>query len=427
MRERSWVPPESESYVREIAELTARSSLDEVLSSVDDLVERNRSIHDECVQLNPAANVMNPRAEAMLAASLGSRPSLGYPGDKYEMGLEAVERIEVMATELACRVFGADFAEVRVGSGGLANLYVFMAVCAAGDVVVVPPASIGGHVTHHDAGAAGLYGLDIREAPVDAERYTVDVEALAEMVDHVRPRLITIGGSLNLHPHPVGRIREIADSVGAIVMFDAAHLAGLIAGGAWPNPLDEGAHVMTMSTYKSLGGPPQGLVATNDAALAERLDRIAHPGITANFDLGNTAALAVSLVDTLRHGEAYASEMVASAHALQSALTERGIDAVATESHAFAVRTRDGHGLAKRLRRSNLLTSGIGVPGPSRDGLMNGLRIGTNEIVRWGMTSPDMSDVADFVAAAIESGDPSSLAADITAFRRRFDRVHFVD
>ncbi|MEM8746443.1 MAG: aminotransferase class I/II-fold pyridoxal phosphate-dependent enzyme [Actinomycetota bacterium] len=426
MRERSWVPAASESFVQEIAQLTVRSSLDGILESVDAMVDENRRIHDECVQLNPAANAMNPRAEALLSAGLGSRPSLGYPGDKYEMGLEAVERIEVMAAELACRVFGADFAEVRVGSGGLANLYVFMAVCSAGDAVVVPPAEIGGHVTHHVAGAAGLYGLDVHEAPVDADLYTVDVEALAAVVERLRPRLMTIGGSLNLRPHPVGAIREIADSVGAVVMFDAAHLAGLIAGGAWPNPLDEGAHVMTMSTYKSLGGPPQGLVVTNDAALAERIDRIAHPGLTANFDLGNTAALAVSLVDTLRHGEAYAVEMVSSAGALQSALVERGVDALATESHAFAVRTDDGHGLAKRLRQANFLTSGIGVPAPSSEGVMNGLRIGTNEIVRWGMTAADMDELAGLIEAAIRSDDPSSLASNVTRFRRRFDRLHFV-
>ncbi len=426
MRERKWVPSAQEQYVQSIARRAAAADPDAILALVDELTSLNTTIYDDCVQLNPAANVMNPRAEAALAAGLGSRPSLGYPGDKYEMGLEAVEQIEVIAAQLACDVFGADFAEVRVGSGALANLYTFMACCQPGDSIIVPPASIGGHVTHNDAGAAGLYGLDIHEAPIDAERYTVDVEALREMARRVRPTLISIGCSLNLHHHPVAEMRAIADEVGATLLFDAAHLSGVIAGGAWPNPLTEGAQVMTCSTYKSLGGPPSGLLVTNDTAIAERIDAIAFPGLTANFDVGKTASLAIALVDWQRHGRAYASEMLASATALQSALVDRGIEALPTQSHAFAVRTSDGHQLAKHLRAANLLTSGIGLPGATAD-VMNGLRLGTNEIVRWGMTSAHMDDLADMVARAIASGDPASLAGEVTDFRRQFTELHFIN
>ena len=132
------------------------------------LVDENRTIHErDCVNLNPATNVMNPKAEALLSAGIGARPSLGYPGDKYEMGLEAIEKIEVMAAELAAQVFGARFAEIRVGSGALANLYVFMATAKPGDTIIAPPSSIGGHVTHHGAGAAGWYGIHTHPAPID--------------------------------------------------------------------------------------------------------------------------------------------------------------------------------------------------------------------------------------------------------------------
>ena len=124
----------------------------------------------------------------------------------------------------------------------------------------------------------------------------------------LRPKLITIGGSLNLFPHPIGDIRTIADEVGALVLFDAAHMSGMIAGHAWQQPLEEGAHVMTMSTYKSLGGPPSGLIVTNDAAVAQRLDAIAYPGLTANFDAAKSAALAMTLLDWKVHGKAYAAQ-----------------------------------------------------------------------------------------------------------------------
>src|SRR3546814_79215 len=130
---RSWVPEVCESYVQELAQRTAALPSRDIAERIDDLVERNRAIHErECFNLNPATNVMNPRAEAVLAAGLGSRPSLGYPGDKYEMGLEAIEEIEVIAAALAAEVFRARHAEIRVASGALANLYGFMATRKSG-------------------------------------------------------------------------------------------------------------------------------------------------------------------------------------------------------------------------------------------------------------------------------------------------------
>ena len=264
---RSWVPSAPERYVQGLAERFAGQDADANERELLALVDENRTIHErDCVNLNPATNAMNPKAEALLAAGIGARPSLGYPGDKYEMGLEAIEKIEVMAAQLAAEVFGARFAEIRVGSGALANLYVFMAAAKPGDTIIAPPPAIGGHVTHHAAGAAGLYGVVTHPAPIDADERTRWMSRrCARTRCGCRPKLITIGGSLNLFPHPIREIRAIADEVGALVLFDAAHLCGMIAGHAWQQPLEEGAHVMTMSTYKSLGGPPSGLIVTNDA------------------------------------------------------------------------------------------------------------------------------------------------------------------
>ena len=176
---RSWVPQRCEHYIQAISQQISGACKEAVATRINELAMRNRVIHErECFNLNPATNVMNPRAEAMLAAGLGSRPSLGYPGDKYEMGLEAIEEIEIIVAELCAEVFQSNYAEVRVASGAMANLYGFMAVCQPGDAIIAPPASIGGHVTHHDAGCAGLYGLKIHTASVDEDGYTVDIEAL---------------------------------------------------------------------------------------------------------------------------------------------------------------------------------------------------------------------------------------------------------
>jgi glycine hydroxymethyltransferase len=432
---RSWVPAACEDYVQSLAAETAGADSAALDARIAALIERNRTIHErECVNLNPATNAMNPKAEAVLAQGLGSRPSLGYPGDKYEMGLEAIEQIEVIAAELAAEIFQARYAEIRVGSGALANLYAFMATAKPGEAIVVPPPEIGGHVTHHRPGAAGLYGLDIHAAPIDPRHYTVDLAGLRALAHKVRPKLITIGGSLNLRPHPVREARAIADEVGAHLLFDAAHLCGMIAGRTWPNPLAEGAHLMTMSTYKSLGGPAGGLVVTNDAALAERLDRIAFPGLTANFDAAKSAALALTLLDWRAYGTAYATAMVETAKVLAEALDAAGIPVFGrgqgfTGSHQFAVEAAPyggGQAVSKRLRQANILACGIGLPLAPVAGDLNGLRIGTPEIVRWGMTAADMPELAGLIARALRSNDPAALAPAVSDFRRRFAKLHFV-
>lgn len=433
---RDWLPVRSAELIERIADRTASATGDELDRRIATLVSMNRRIHErECFNLNPATNVMNPRAEALLSCGIGTRPSLGYPGDKYEMGLEAIEEIEVIAAALACEVFDATHAEIRVPSGAMANLYGFMALCSPGDAVIVPPAEIGGHVTHHDAGAAGLFGLQIYEAPVDADRYTVDLAGLADMAEAVEARLITIGGSLNLLPHPVKEIRAIADDVGAKVLFDAAHQCGIIAGGAWPNPLDHGAHLMTMSTYKSLGGPPGGLIVTREAEIAERLEQIAYPGLTANFDAAKSAALAVSLLDWRDHGEAYASQMITLARALARAIAAEDLPVFrtadgSTKSHQFALRAEafgGGQAASKTLRKAGFLACGIGLPGDEVEGDMNGLRIGTPELVRWGMTEEHAPELARLVAKALRSDAPETMAADVAEWRASFDTLHFVN
>lgn len=431
---RPWVPAACETLIQRQATESAAAS-DKVDARIEALIGRNAAIHDrDCFNLNPATNVMNPRAEAALARGLGARPSLGYPGDKYEMGLEAIEEIEVIAAELACEIFAATYAEIRVFSGAMSNLYGFMALTKPGDAIIAPPPAIGGHVTHHAAGCAGLYGLITHPAPVNADGYTIDLDGLESLARRVRPKLITVGGSLNLFPHPVREVRAIADAVGAKVLFDAAHQCGIIAGRAWANPLAEGAHLMTMSTYKSLGGPAGGLIVTNDAGIAEMLDRIAFPGMTANFDAGRVAALAITLLDWREHGRAYAAKMIAVAQALARALAAEGLPVFGagrgfTASHQFALEAAPfggGQAAAKRLRQAGFLACGIGLPLADVPGDLNGLRIGTPEIVRRGLAEGEAPRMARLIAEALRGDDPRRLAPEVAAWRRGFSGLHFV-
>lgn len=435
LKTRSWVPAHCESLVQTIARRASTQSSSEIAQTIEQLAQRNLDIHqNECFNLNPATNVMNPKAEALLSSGLGSRPSLGYPGDKYEMGLEAIEEIEVIAAHLSAEVFEAEFAEIRVPSGALCNLYGFMATCQPGDTIIAPPASIGGHVTHHKLGCAGLYGLNTVDAPIDLDGYTLDVDALRSLAHEVRPKLITIGSSLNLFEHPVQAVRAIADEVGAKLMFDAAHQCGIIAGRAWKNPLQEGAHFMTMSTYKSLGGPPGGLIVTNDAEIAERLDAIAYPGMTANFDAAKSAALAVGMLDWREYGVDYAAEMIHLSQAFASALDREGLPLFAktqgfTRSHQFALEAAEfggGQTASKHLRKAGFLASGIGLPIAEVAGDLNGLRFGTPELVRWGVTIDHIDEIASLIAKALRLKKPQILAQEVRTLRGQFNALHYI-
>ncbi len=433
---RTWLSPVSQARIREITQGVQGLGTNGIGTRLDALISRNRRIHRrECVNLNPATNVMNPHAERAMAAGLGTRPSLGHPGEKYETGLEAIEEIEVIAAELCAQVFGATFVEHRVASGSMANLYAFMATCEPGDAIIVPPPEVGGHVTHHEAGAAGLHGLVIHHAPAAGQGYTVDLDGLAALAREVRPRLITLGGSMNLAPHPVAEVRAIADEVGARVLFDAAHVCGLIAGGVWPNPLDEGADLMTMSTYKSLGGPPGGLVVTDDEVLAARIEAIAHPGLTANFDVGTTVALAFTMLDWIDCGRAYAREMVDVARLLADCLADLGLPVWAPAptgpgSHQLAIdasRRGGGTAMSQHLRRANLLVSAIGLPRPLvADVPGPGVRMGTPEIVRVGIVGDALPQLASFIAQAWEREDPEAIADRVSRFRAEFRTIRHI-
>jgi glycine hydroxymethyltransferase len=435
LKTQSWATAASQELITRIASQVDTKAGADVQKWIEELAQENHRLHDiEGINLNPATNILNPRAEKLLSSGMGSRASLGHPGDKYETGLGAIEQIEIITQELACEVFGSTYAEFRVPSGAIANLYAFMATTEPHDTIIAPPASIGGHVTHHKGGSAGLYRLNTISAPVDQTGYTIDIDALRKLAHEIKPKLITVGGSLNLFHHPIAQVRAIADQVGAKVLFDAAHLCGMIAGKVWPQPLVEGAHLMTFSTYKSLGGPAGGLIVTNDDEIAQKLDAIAYPGLTANFDAAKTAALGITLQDWKSVGRDYAQMMVKTSKALAQHLQNLGINIFAadkgfTTSHQFAILAAPyggGQTAARRMGEAGLLACGIGLPIEQVEGDLNGLRIGTPEIVRIGMKVEHMQDLAGFIARSLDTNvEPKSIQREITEWRKQFSGVHF--
>ena len=245
--------------------------------------EQRTFLEQECINLYPGTNILTPTVSSLLGSTVASRAAEGHPGAKYQTGLAWVEEAEVIATELIRRVFDAKYAEVRGLSGSMANTAVLNSLTEPGDTIFSFTAPEGGPISHNRIGVAGYRRLDIHPIPYDVDNWTIDMEAFRKDVREHPPRLIILGGSLILFEYPVREVRDLADEVGAYVMYDAAHVAGMIAGGVWQHPLKEGAHVMTASTYKSFGGPPGGIVITDDPEIARGVDRAIFPGMTANF------------------------------------------------------------------------------------------------------------------------------------------------
>ena len=386
------------------------------------------------INLYAGTNVMDPKAQALLATGIATRPSLGHPGDKYEMGLQPAEEIEVLCLTLLRRVFGCRFGEFRVLSGSMANLMAYMALARPGDTMLSLAEAAGGHATHRPQGAAGLYGLKVMDVPFDGDSMRVDLDTLHRTATRTFPRIILIGGSLALFPYPVREIRAIADEVGAAVMYDGAHLSGLLAAGAFQRPLAEGAHVLTMSTYKSLGGPAGGLIVTDDPAIARRLEAIAYPGLTANFDLARVAALTVTLAGWLSFGPDYARAMQENAHTLALALATEGLDVAGeqrgyTASHHVAIRASafgGGTHASRLLEGARIFASGIGLPGPEVRGDQNGMRFGTQEVTRFGMGSAEMHVIARLIAdRLLARRDVSAIRDDALELRGRFMQIGY--
>lgn len=433
-----WIPENAARFITAHEARFNALSLDDLDKEAHRLIAAHEQLVDrDCINLYAGTNIPNPRGSALLGSTIGSRPNLGHPGAKYNKGMGNADQLEVMLSTLLKRLFNARFAEHRVGSGSLANLYVYMATCQPGDSIMAFSDAAAGHPTHHAIGAAGLYGLKVHDVPFDTARMDVDVDGLRTAAKRIRPRLIIVAGSMCLFPYNLRAVRAIADEIGAYILYDAAHMGGLIAGGAFQQPLADGADLMTGSTYKSFGGPPSGMVLTNSPELAARLDRIAFPGLTANFDLGRTAAMIVAVLDLLEHGPAYARTCIDNAQALAGAMDAAGIKVFKpasrdgfTQSQHVALEAAcygGGNALSARIEPANILFTSIGLPLPAVDNDANGIRIGTQEVTRWGMQPADMKIIAELTARVlVKNEDAASVKADVIAFRRRFQDIHFI-
>ncbi|GAA2873489.1 serine hydroxymethyltransferase [Streptosporangium fragile] len=423
-----WAPSRAQLRLAELESEVAGLGLAGVTRLVDAVLAEHRGRLDEDgVVLYAGTNTMSERARAAYEVSLGSRPSTGWPGEKPQTGLDEVDVLEVLAPLQVAAVMGGTFAEVRLQSATLATLACYGAFTDPGDTVAILPESACGHAGHHARGAAGIRGLRVVDLPYDAGRFDVDHTALPAFLREHRPALVMVGASLMLFPYDVARIRAACDEVGALLLYDASQVAGLIAGGRFQHPLDEGAHVLTMSTYASFGGPPGAAVVTRDEDLARRVSAAACPGLTANYDASRLAPLAVTAAEHAAQGPAYADRCVANAAALAAALHREGFAVTATHrgwtaSHHVAVDAAafgGGDEAARSLAEGGLYLGGIALPGQPPGEPARGLRMGTQEVTRRGLGPDAMEEVAVLMRRLLVDGHPPiKILQEAMALRR---------
>ena len=405
---------------------------------------RNNEFFGSSLPMIASENILSPRALEMLVTDFHGRYAEGLPGKRYYQGCAEFDVVESKGIELAKKLFRCNFANIQATSGTVSNMAVLKALVKPGDQITALSTAAGGHISHAKMGAVGVRGLNVTEYPWDIDRMALDIDGSVKLIKELKPKLCLFGGSVILFPTPLkGEVADACHEVGANVMFDGAHVLGLIAGGKFQQPLHEGADVMTGSTHKTLPGPQGGVVLSDrqgsteaDAKFLKSLDTGVFPGTNSSYHLHHVAAKAVAFAEHIEFGAAYASQIIQNAKALGEALAKEGFkvfgeDRGYTESHQCLVQVGQvgegkGRQAAELLEKANIVTNMNLVPGDTKAMNPSGLRLGTQELTRVGMKEPQMREIASLYGQLLlKDATPEKVKAEVLTLRKQFNKVHF--
>jgi glycine hydroxymethyltransferase len=401
---------------------------------------------ENSIPLIASENIPSPAVREAIISDFGNRYAEGWPGERVYAGCVYIDDVEFECMKLAQKLFKAKFADVRPISGVVANLVVYSAFTNPGDVMLAPSIPAGGHISHgkkEHFGTAGLvHGLEIEFFPFDAEEMTIDVDKTKQKVEVLKkdgrlPKMAMFGGSLFLFPHPVKELSDFLKSYDMHINYDAAHVAGLIVGGKFQDPLREGVDTMTMSTHKTLFGPQGGLVLGSEEH-EEIIKKATFPGLTSSHHIHHMAGKAVAFAEALEFGKDYATQVVKNAKSFAEALSDLGFKVLGekrgfTESHQIAVNVldySDGGKVEADLEKANIIVNRQLIPGDIKAGRNyfhpSGIRLGVSEITRLGMKKNEMEEIASLIKqVVIEKKDPKKIVGKVKAFRKNFQKVKF--
>jgi glycine hydroxymethyltransferase len=361
------------------------------------------------IELIASENIVSRAVLEAQGSILTNKYAEGYPGRRYYGGCEYVDVAETLAIERAKALFGSKFANVQAHSGSQANQAAFMALMQPGDAFMGMDLAAGGHLTH--GSPVNQSGKWFRPVPYTVRRQDdlIDYDSLAEIAEREKPKLIIAGGSAYSRHIDFKRFRQVADSVGAYLVVDMAHYAGLIAAGLYPSPVAD-AHVVTSTTHKTLRGPRGGLILTNDAELARKINSAIFPGLQGGPLMHVIAAKAVAFGEALRpEFKVYARRVIDNARALADALAASGLNIVSggTDSHMMLVDLRpkgvSGKAAEAGLERANITCNKNGIPfDPAPPAVTSGIRLGTPAGTTRGFGPAEFRRIGQLIAEVVD-------------------------
>jgi glycine hydroxymethyltransferase len=409
----------------------------------------------ETINLIASENAQSPAVRALQDSDFMARYAEGHPNHdgrvlRYYQGTRYIDQIETMAREELLALTRCRQADVRPISGNAANTAIALGYLRGGDAIIVNSTPAGGHISHNSIGVFGRriqnrgasLNLDnekhipLHFFPLADDGYHLDVQKSIDLIEQVAPRLIVLGKSLFLFPEPLPELAAVCREKGIAILFDAAHVFGLIVGGQFQDPWREGATWVTASTHKTFPGPQRGVIVSDlDEEDANRYwpaaDRGVFPGSSSNHHLHTLPALLVAVREMQEHAVAYASQIVTNAQALGAALDAEGIPVEArdfgyTRSHQIAVNVAQHGGgveVAQRLEASDIIVNYNLLPHDSDARNPSGLRIGVQEMTRYGMKQPEMQRLAQLIAACIKG---TAVQTEVNALRAEFPELQYV-
>jgi glycine hydroxymethyltransferase len=385
-------------------------------------------------------NVLSPLCREMLITDFHGRYAEGTPGKRYYEGCEFFDRVEEKAMELAKKLFNCKYSDVRPTSGTTANIGVLKALIKPGETACVLDLANGAHISFGKWGGAGVRGINLVSYPFNDEEMNIDVDGAVKLIKEVKPKLALNGRSVFLFPSPIKELAQAAHDVGAYLVYDAAHVLGLIAGKQFQDPLREGADVMTGSTHKTLPGPQGGMILSDhkgdtedDKSFLRKLGFGVFPGVTSSYHLHHVAAKAIAFAEHLEFGKDYAKQTIKNAQALGQSLNERGFKVFGeklgfTKSHQILLEIGPGKGkeASKKLEDAGIVTNMNTIPGDKDPMNPSGLRLGTPELTRIGMKEKEMDEIASFYERVlIKNENTKKIKADVKEFRKDFQELYY--
>lgn len=413
---------------------------------VFDLLEKHHNWFKSSIPLIASENIPSPAVREAIVSDFGNRYAEGWPGERVYAGCIYIDEVEIICNELAKKVFKSEFADCRATSGVVANLAIYSAFSNPGDYMLAASIPTGGHISHgkkEHSGTAGLvHGLNIEHYPFSKEDMTIDVDATKKKVSEMisngkKPAIAMFGGSLFLFPHPVKELASFMHDNSIYINYDGAHVAGLIAGGQFQDPIGEGTDSMTMSSHKTLWGPQGGIIVSLERH-ADSIKKAIFPGNTSSHHLHHVAGKAIALAESLEFGKEYAKQVISNAKILAESLANFGFRVLGekrgyTESHQLAVDVSnfgDGGTIEKELEKANIILNRQLLPGDIKSGKHymhpSGVRIGVPEVTRLGMKESEMKEIASFIKQiVIDKSDPNKVGSAVSKFREQFQKVHY--